>query len=334
MGGFFGCSELVEKVKWLCMSKKAIKVIKNLVSKLKLVDKKLLIGGVVIFVILSGSASYAIFMNQKTKKTEPETSKTNSEETEGEEKTKEEQASETDKDTQPDTGTGSASNGSNTGTAPPEAPSDPGSPGWVWDETPPVFVNLMVNFAPYNPGTGKAGDFIFDAVLDKVFGDFGQTVSSPEGPKILPTYDFMVTLDTPVYAPTGGEVVMLTYQASTNDYEILIRPVYNSVWLINYDHLRNLNPAIAEGAQITAGQYLGTPGPWFSNGIVELMITRDIGEGSIAYCPYDFLSSSLKATYTSKINTIMSEWETFKGDSSIYDEGVMVKPGCLMNTTS
>lgn len=315
----------------------------NLFSRIKLIDKKILFTGLFTFFIFGGTTSYVIVMNQNAKKITPEVSEISDMELEELLAKKEaeeavEEGSETEEtvveesatDTPSGTGTGSGGSSGGGGSTP---PSDPEDPGWVWDETPPVLVNTMVNFAPYDSETGKAGDFIFDVALDKVFGDFGWEVSGPGGPKILPTWDFLVTLDTPVYAPTGGEVVMFTYQASTNDYEILLRPVFNSVWLINYDHLRNVPAGIVEGAQITAGQYIGTPGPWFSNGIVELMITRDLGAGAVGYCPYDFMTPSLKTTFTSNVNTIMSEWETFKSDTGIYNEAGHIKPGCLYNTT-
>lgn len=67
--------------------------------------------------------------------------------------------------------------------------------------------------------------------------------------------------------------------------------------------------------------------------MVELMIFRSVdGGGSMAYCPYDFFSDSLKATFNISLNTLMSDWETFKEDTSIYDEPAYVKPGCLANT--
>jgi len=231
------------------------------------------------------------------------------------------------------TGSDSSSNdsGSSDGSTTPEGSDDP---GWVWDETPPVLSNMMVNFADYNPVAGTAGDFLFDAQMEKAFGEFGRTVSSPSGPKSLPQFDFFVTQSTSIVAPVGGEVVLFTYQPSTTDYSIHIRPTYNSAWLINYDHIRNVPGTIVEGATITAGQYIGTPGSWFYSGFFELMVTYDKGDGNgLGYCPYNYLSSGIKATYSTKINNLMSQWETFKGDSGIYDEGAMVAPGCLTNTS-
>ena len=224
----------------------------------------------------------------------------------------------------------SSSSSSASGTTP-EGANDP---GWVWDETPPVLTNLMVSFENYNPGNGTAGDFLFDAQMDKVIGEFGRTVSSPSGPKTLPQFDFFVTQSTQIFAPLGGKVVLLTYQPSTTDYSIHIRPTYNSPWLINFDHIRNVPGTIVEGASIAAGQYIGTPGSWFFSGFFELMVTYDKGDGNgLGYCPFTYLSSGLKATYTTKINNLISQWETFKSDTSIYDEGAMVAPGCLTATS-
>ncbi len=100
-------------LKWLCMGKKAIKVIKNLVLKLKFIDKKLLLCGIVIFFTFSGTTSYVIFMNQKIKKIKPKIPEISSEKIEELKKKKaetkeatEEQTDETDEDTQSDTGTG------------------------------------------------------------------------------------------------------------------------------------------------------------------------------------------------------------------------------------
>jgi len=218
--------------------------------------------------------------------------------------------------------------------APPEESEDL---GWVWDETPPVLSNFMVNFGTYNAGTGKAGDYYFEPLLEKVFGEFGRSAQNPDGsPKTLAQNDYFVSADTDIVSPMDAIVNTVTYQESTSDYEILVNPSENSIWLINFDHIREINPSIVEGATITAGQYLGKPSPWFGDSyLVELMITKDLNDGSpIGYCPYDFMTSSLKSIYATYLNTLMSDWETFKGDTTIYDESSHVKPGCLTNTAA
>jgi hypothetical protein len=217
--------------------------------------------------------------------------------------------------------------------APDTPEEEPDDPGWVWDETPPVLENFMVDFGTYNSETGKAGDYDFDIRLEKVFGDFGRTVQNELGePKILPQMDMFVSSDTDIVSPMDAEVVMVTYQEDTEDYEVHVRPSFNSVWLVNFDHLKNLSSFIVEGANITAGQFLGNPSPWGYFFLIELMITRDLGDGAVGYCPYDFMSSSLKESFESNLDTLMSDWETFKGDTTIYDESAYVKPGCLTST--
>jgi len=211
----------------------------------------------------------------------------------------------------------------------PEEPDDPES---VPDETPPVLTNFMVNFGTYNAGTDMAGGYYFEPYTDKVFGEFGRTVASPEGPKILPTFDMFVASDTNIVSPLDAEVFNVIYQDSTSDYEIHLKTSENNVWMVSFDHLQNISPSIVTGASISAGQYLGTASPWGSSYMVELMITRDVDGSAQAYCPYDFFSASLKSIFNSSLNTLMSEWETFKGDSSIYDESAFIKPGCLINT--
>ncbi|MFC1687857.1 hypothetical protein ACFL0L_04730 [Patescibacteria group bacterium] len=215
----------------------------------------------------------------------------------------------------------------------PESESEQENPDWVWDETPPVFTRFMVDFGLYDSATGLAGDYDFNSSLDKVFGEFGRTVQDGMGgDKVLPSFDMFVSADANLYSPLAAEVVMVTYQELSSDYEVHVKTAENSVWLINFDHITNLDPAIVEGATIESGQLLGNAAPWGSGYLIELMITRDLGSGAVGYCPYDFFTPTLKSTLSSSLNTLMSDWETFKGDTNIYDESAYVKPGCLTDT--
>ena len=212
--------------------------------------------------------------------------------------------------------------------------SDP-EPESIPDETIPTLTHFMVNFGTYDSETGMAGDYYFEPYTDKVFGGFGRTVSGPEGPKTLPSFDYFVMGNADIVAPMNAVVTGVIYQESTSDYEIHTQSSTDNVWVVSFDHIQNLSSAIVEGANITAGQYLGHASPWGSSYMVELMIFRSVdGGGSMAYCPYDFFSSTLKSTFTSSLSTLMSDWETYKGDSSIYDESAYIKPGCLVDTSA
>ncbi|XOU94964.1 MAG: hypothetical protein ACNFW9_02740 [Candidatus Kerfeldbacteria bacterium] len=216
----------------------------------------------------------------------------------------------------------------------PEESEDPESePESVPDETQPILTNFMVNFGTYNSETGMAGDYYFEPYTDKVFGGFGRTVSGPDGPKTLPSFDYFVSSNADIVAPMNAVVTGVIYQESTSDYEIHTQSSTDNVWVVSFDHIQNLSSAIVEGASITAGQYLGHASPWGNSYMVELMIFRSVdGGGSMAYCPYNFFSTSLKATFSTSLNTLMSDWETYKGDSSIYDESAYIKPGCLVES--
>ena len=203
-------------------------------------------------------------------------------------------------------------------------------------ESPPVLTHSMVEFGDYNPETGKAGDFIFDnSIVDKVFEEFGEEAYDGfGGTKTLPHYTFFLSLDARIYAPTDGEVVMLTYQEDWNDYEILVGPTSLSDWKLNYDHIRNVPGHIVEGYMIQAGEYIGTPGVWYMDvGFIELTIMKDLNNGfNENYCPYDFFTPELKVSFSQGLNNLMTDWESYNNDMTIYDEESYVSPGCFENT--
>lgn len=142
----------------------------------------------------------------------------------------------------------------------PEESVDP-EPESVPDETQPVLTNFMVNFGTYNSETGMAGDYYFEPYTDKVFGGFGRTVTGPDGPKTLPSFDYFVASNVDIVSPMNAVVTGVIYQESTSDYEIHTQSSIDNVWVVSFDHIQNLSSAIVEGANITAGQYLGHASP-------------------------------------------------------------------------
>jgi len=200
------------------------------------------------------------------------------------------------------------------------------------DETSPVLTKFIVDFGAYDSETQTAGDFDFLNGREKVFGDFGRTVTGPSGDKILPTFDVFVSEGTAIESPMAGEISWVLYQEESEDYEIHMKTSSNNVWTITLDHIVEKSAYIVEGATVTAGQYLGKAAPWSGTYLTELMIYRDINGSATAFCPYDFFSSSLKSEFESNLDTLMSDWETFKSDTSIYDESGHVSPGCLMES--
>ncbi|MCA9392471.1 peptidoglycan DD-metalloendopeptidase family protein [candidate division WWE3 bacterium] len=199
--------------------------------------------------------------------------------------------------------------------------------------TPPVLKNLMINFAPYSSKTGLAGAFKFVASEDMVFLPFGVTVSGPSGPKVLGTFEYRTTPNATVLVAADGYVQSIKLNPTDPDYEILITPNADSYWQVWYDHVKNV--AVKVGDYVTAGTTLGTAGVW-SNTLsrTELMVRYSNWKTNETYtvCPFNIFDPSLKSTYTAKVTRHMSDWESFKGDTSIYNESSQIAPGCILST--
>ena len=192
--------------------------------------------------------------------------------------------------------------------------------------------NLMVDFAPYDSQNDHAGAFYFRPNYEKVFLEFGQDVlEDHQGqPKDNAAFEYLVDKNADVVSPVNATVASVTYQDGSGDWEIHLVPVdINDVWL-SIDHI--IDPTVAADDQVTAGQILGKPGTWdFYVGRVEIQIilTR---EGK-SVCPFLFFDPATKSEYESKVNQLIDDWETYKGNSQIYSEEDFQFTGCRNATT-
>lgn len=194
---------------------------------------------------------------------------------------------------------------------------------------PPMLKNLLVNFGPWDMLTNRAGDFVFLVSEDKVFLEFGAVVIGPEGPKTLPTFEYRVSPDAPVVSPIDGAVEAVLFQPETNDYELHLVSSPTSPFMVIVDHVTDL--LVAEGDPVAAGQEVGKVGPFSpSLGRTELQIFNFIEETN--YCPFELFDPELAPVFRQKVTNLMADWEAFKADASIYDQGAMVDPGCLSST--
>ena len=68
-------------------------------------------------------------------------------------------------------------------------------------------------------------------------------------------------------------------------------------------------------------------------GFTEVMIVKLGGShgGNPTACLYNLLDESVKDKYHKQIYKLVADWEEFKGDTSIYDEGAWESPGCIFN---
>ncbi len=191
----------------------------------------------------------------------------------------------------------------------------------------PVLENLGIEFGPYDPSTGKAGDFVFangvseEADLDKAFLEFGATVSGPDGPKLLPTFEYRgLAPDMLVRSMTDGKVVAVEDQGE--DFEVRVSPGDGSTWLLIYDHLIALT--VTQGDQVKSGQTLGKP----SGGTSARRFEIQINHGQSSLCPLELADPKLVSGLEAQISQLQRDWESFRMNTSIYDEASQVRPGC------
>jgi len=198
-------------------------------------------------------------------------------------------------------------------------------------EQPPVLKNLGVDFAAYDPSTGSAGAFVFTDSEEKVFFEFGAVVQGPEGQKVLPTFEYIVSSEANVYAVCDGIVLETRYQEDTQDYEVIISPAVGSPWRVSQDHIRDIR--VSQGDKVKAGDVLGKPGTWSDGlGRTEIMVFKEqfFGEPR-AYAPFRFFDPELSQEYQQKVWRLMEDWENFKNDPTVYNQEAMTEfyAGCL-----
>lgn len=183
------------------------------------------------------------------------------------------------------------------------------------DRKPPALKNLVVEFGEYDPESQTAGDFTFRDNFERMFYEFGYR-SGPTLDDLGAEFGYIIREDAQLLAPCDGIVTRLRLR-DDGDYNLIIKNDESSVWFTQVDHL--LNVVVKEGDRVTAGQVLGNPGFWDSIsglGVVELSVIND--EERRNYCPLSFFEPDLRATYESKVQRLMDDWESFKKDTTIY----------------
>lgn len=192
----------------------------------------------------------------------------------------------------------------------------------------PKLKNLTLAMETWNTVPGStAGAFTFNSANpDNPFTPFGYTA---EG-KTFPNLEFKPRLDADVLSPITGVVTAVTAQAEADEgYEIHLREVSTSCYLIGIDHVRN--PTVSAGDAVSAGQKLGIPGAWSAYaGQVELQINSDIDNSYL--CPVDLIDPTSMAATKSAVTQLMADWESLKGSTALYDQAAMASPGCVVAT--
>ena len=197
-----------------------------------------------------------------------------------------------------------------------------------------TLAGIGINIGIYNSDTKKAGDILFTKNIGshyskKAFVEFGVNK--------LPHPTFFVPRGTKIISPVNGKVESLNFQASSNDYEIVIVPDGFPSWRISFDHVINVtkgkddsvavNQSIAEVAQSNSSDVPSDLG-WF-----EFQVWKSTAKEMVAYCPFLLLKDGTKQDVTAKIKQLATDWNVFLGEN-VYDLKTWMYPGCLAETAT
>lgn len=190
----------------------------------------------------------------------------------------------------------------------------------------------------YSPASNKAGDLQFTQaplLTGLIFTDYGYEVpaslSDTGTAKRNPQPTFLVPLGTPVRSLVDGEVVKVE-KLYSGDYAIHVAANSKSRWVYELEHVSK--PRVTKGDEVTAGQILAEVSSFDSQkngglGMFEIGILHTAENGAPEHvCPFNYLDPSIEQNIFSKLNSLYREWETYRGDTTLYDQDAHAVPGC------
>ena len=238
------------------------------------------------------------------------------------------------------------------------------------DEAPKLMNLLIQNLGPWDQAKETFGDLKFDSRFGTtIFDDFGMLHNPGQSNEYdNPTFEFKAPANSIVISPISGVVTRLVWQPSAgykqDDWEIVISPSRSSDWGVLIDHIVSIDcdrtgstpvdcespltvngEAISEGSTIEANDVIGYVGNWPDtsnsgiNGRTELTLYKyyDDKSGVTNYCPTMYLDESVESLFKTKIQELMSSYETWPGNNATsnqdqkvfsYNQDQMVSPGC------
>lgn len=178
-----------------------------------------------------------------------------------------------------------------------------------------------ISFAKWQTGAATAGDLRFSKTyVDVKSGHsvpvflFGQPLPK-DVPMPNPNFEF-AGLDKPItlISAIDGVVSFIQSQSDTNDNEVFLQTKENSVWVIGYDHVTDLQ--VTKGQTIKVGDVIGKAAVQ-NNGVYryELQINKEVNGVTTYHCPTDLLAADVKASTVSAMEQMITDWNTFMGQN-------------------
>lgn len=210
------------------------------------------------------------------------------------------------------------------------AVSDPNQP-------PLKLKHIGIELGDFNATTSSVGDVVFfkdglEAYNNKIFfpyGDLAEANSAAQA-RLNPQPTFIVPLGTKIHSLVDGVVVNIE-KLYSNDYSVMVADKKDSQWIYELEHV--INPTVQVGDKVKAGQVVAEASTHDSQyhpgyGLYEIGILH-AGNPPEHVCIFNYLDDSIKQQIYDGLNTLMTSWETYMGDTSLYDEANMPVPGCI-----
>ncbi len=200
-------------------------------------------------------------------------------------------------------------------------------------ETHPAFLIrcLGVRFGPWDPATNRVGDFVFREKEDKVYIGFGSRVTPESGEtNVFPATEYRVDRNAAVMAVADGRIVTIERQPGGGNCRIFCRSIVDPRWDVLYNRVGN--PRVSVGDTVFAGDPIASPGPW-DGGLGRFQVLVINTTTNLSHCPTGLFDADSAETFRARLHGLMSDWESFKNDATIYDDGQDLDPaGCGVQT--
>ena len=203
------------------------------------------------------------------------------------------------------------------------------------NEPPLLLKGIGVELGTYDSATGLAGDFKFTKAklqFDRIFMGYGFHIDTGnDNPaKDNPQPTFILPLGTKVRSLVDG-VVKEIPTVWSGDFSVMVTDGVHENWRYETEHVKNV--AVSVGDHVTAGQVIAEVSDYDTGlpagfGLVEIGILHG-GQKPEHVCPFAYLDPSIKADVQAKLLQFYTDWETYKGDTALYNESAESPIGCL-----
>ena len=197
--------------------------------------------------------------------------------------------------------------------------------------------DIGINLGYYDSATNRAGDVVFTKtgisqygnLIFTNYGEISKANSARPTDTLNPQPTFIVPLGTKIRSLVDGVVVRIE-KLYSDDYTVMVASNNESNWIYETEHI--INPTVKVGDAVKAGQVIAEASTHDSQyhpgfGLYEIGILHG-GNPPEHLCPFNYLDDLIKEDVFAKLRAFYASWETYMGDSSLYDESKMAVPGC------